>query len=167
MDIDCVDWHREGDSSTAADQQHLPDAIRVNSVGQMVRLIDLRLANDRIRRLRIFGHGDPGVQGLGNSISSQTHLYNQITTDTGTRVTYANVLGGLRGKFAQGAWVELHGCSVGAGAAGWNLLKGLAQLWQVKVAAGVVDQDDGGGFEGAYYRVAWPDGRVYSRRGHP
>ena len=167
MNIDCVDGYSDPTMDMFHEQLG-PAALRVDTVGQMVKAIEQQLGKDfLIRRLRIFGHGIPGAQGLGNSYHLfETALYRQITLEIGDRAEYANVLGRLRGKFEQHGWVELHGCSVGAGANGWNLLKALARLWQAKVAAGVVEQWTTPGFEGAYYRVAWPDGRVYARHGH-
>jgi hypothetical protein len=167
INIDCVDWHTADDEAMTILQQRLPNPILVNSVGQMVNLIEGRLRpNGRMRRLRIFGHGIAGVQGLGNSHNLyDTNLYNQISLGIGSEVLYANMLGRLRDKFAAGGWAELMGCSVGGGANGWNLLKALAKLWQVNVAAGTVEQNVDAGFE-VQYRVAEPNGAVHTRHGH-
>ena len=167
INIDCVDWQSTGDAYVSVIQRRLPAALKVNSVGQMVNLIEQRLgSNRRMRRLRIFGHGISGVQGLGNSGSLfQTNLYNQITIGSNSEVLYADILGRLRTRFLSGGWAELHGCNVGASAVGWNLLKGLARLWQVNVAAGTSLQTTAAGFEVAY-RVAQPNGQVRWRRGN-
>ena len=170
INIDCVDCYRvdRNDLAVRIFQQRLPDALRVSSIGHMVDLIEGRLgAAGKMRRLRIFGHGIPGAQGLGNSYHLfTTDLYNQITLRPGNEVGYADVLGRLTPRFDRGGWVELQGCSVGGGPQGWNLLKALAELWQVNVAAATVCQTPDAGFE-VQYRVAERGGRVHTRRGNP
>lgn len=61
--------------------------------------------------------------------------------------------------------MELHGCSVGQGEPGRQLAIALAQLWNVRVAAGTVLQNTNAGFETAYI-VAHPNGRIEQREGN-
>lgn len=118
--IDCVDWSITNDEAMRVFQARLPNALRVNSVGQMVRLIEQRLGDrGQIRRLQIFGKGIAGAQGLGNSRTLfQANLYNQISIGADSEVHYRDILGRLTSRFIRGGWAELHGCRVGAGAPG-------------------------------------------------
>jgi hypothetical protein len=130
----------------------------------MVRFIERYLnPNDLIRRLRVFGHGSRGRQGLGRS-RTQGPGYLEIRM-AGGQLQYQDELVRLQGRFAAGGWAELHGCSVGDGSEGRALVVALARLWHVSVAAGTFAQWPGGGFEVSYI-VARRDGRVVERLGH-
>jgi hypothetical protein len=164
FDIDCIDGTGTDGLARELDRK-FPAALRVNSVGQLVRSVESRLGGNqnRIRRLRVFAHGSPGSQGLGRS-RDPGPPYRSIRSAGGS-LQFATELGRLRSRFASGGWAELHGCSVGAGSAGRSLVVSLASLWGVNVAAGTVVQQPGNpGFE-THYVVASPNGSVRERRG--
>ncbi len=171
LDLDCVDATGR-DETVAWFRQHLPHALRVHSIGHMVRSVQQHLGEaGRIRRLRVFGHGAPGIQGLGRSHEYHPKRpYLNIQVSKG-QLQYRDVLSDLQGRFSTArprGWVELHGCQVGAGGAGGPgqaLALALAQLWQVPIAAGAVIQNTDAGFETCYI-VAYPNGRVQWRTGH-
>ena len=155
--IDCVDSMGQ-DENGHYRRLILPDAIRINTIGQMVSAILGRLGQgDRIQRLRVFGHGCPGYQGLGNSERASSDWYHSISMHYWRQ--QSPVLSRLCGHFAPDGWVELSGCHVGQGSAGQALLLHLAQLWGVEVAAGVEYQSPDPGLEGPV-PVAFPDGTV-------
>ncbi len=160
MNIDCVDAGGiKNDEAMRIYRRNMPNALHVHSVGHMVRSIE--------QRLRIFGHGMPGAQGLGQSLYAlgpKSRSY-RIIQMAGNQLEYANVLASLHGRFAQGGWVELHGCEVGQGEPGRRLTRALAQLWGVNVAAGTVIQNTSAGFETRYI-VARPDGHVSEHTGN-
>jgi hypothetical protein len=132
--IDCVDGTGRDDNGFYR-RRILPTAIRVNTIGHMVDAIVARLGHsDRIRRLRIFGHGSPGRQGLGNSSVGGIWTHEISLAYFAVQRPY---LERLCGHFAPGGWVELSGCEVGACTTGANLLRSLAILWDVHVAAGI------------------------------
>lgn len=173
IDIDCVDGTGR-DEVVAEFRTMYPRALRVHSVGHMVRSILGRLGSGgAIRRLRVFGHGAPGVQGLGRSQGGNkaTLTYHSISIFAGV-LRYRDILSQLTARFhhwnENGAnrlgWVELHGCNVGAAGQGDGLVRLLAGLWRVNVAAGTGYQISQPGFEG-YYVVAHPDGTVHTKLG--
>jgi hypothetical protein len=109
-----------------------------NGVAQMVTDIKNALAGGQIDVLRIWGHGGPGLQNVtaGASGSSANADFSGLTQDN-----YKTVgIDGLTGQFTADGWVELRGCSVGAGDPGKQLLTGLASLLGVNVYAGDVTQ---------------------------
>ncbi len=166
MDIDCVD-STGNDETVKTFRRALPMALRVHTVGHMVRSIEHQLGLGRankLRRLRVFAHGSPGEQGLGRSQNVQAVNYLSIRM-SGNELSYRDVLASLQGRFASGGWVELHGCSVGQGEPGRRLTLALARLWRVNVLAGTVTQYTSAGFETSYI-VAHPNGQVQERSGH-
>lgn len=132
------------------------DALVVDTVFDMVDRIERRLGSGlKIKRLRVFGHAAPGVQGVGVLRSSQIDISTGRITDISVsdagRFIMANTgppLDRLTGRFAGDGWVELHGCNVAAGAAGTQLLEYLARLWNVTVKGSQDFQYPGGGLEG-------------------
>lgn len=166
IDIDCVDGTGT-DEAMVLNRALFPDALRVHSVGHMVRSILAVLSQRRLRRLRIFAHGDPGRQGLGRSAQigqiGVDYLALQLRDD-GT-LAHRELLGQLRGKFLPGGWAELHGCSV-AGEDGQRLLRELAKAWQVNVAAGIGVQHSAAGWEGNYLVAHAYTEVVDIKRGH-
>ncbi|MBI3681900.1 MAG: DUF4347 domain-containing protein [Acidobacteria bacterium] len=163
MSIDVVDGNPSPDDNgfVQAAQDALQGEVRVNTVGHMVGQIIRRLGqNGRIRRLRVFGHGNPGSQGLGQSHSNWSPTHN-LAVRSGV-LQYATKLGELRNRFEPGGWAELHGCEVGAGVAGQLALFELARAWGVPVKASRTDQYVGGGLEGQVI-VVWPNGHFELR----
>jgi hypothetical protein len=165
IDIDCVDGTGT-DPESQVDRRLYPRALRVHSLGHMVDSILgylLAAGSPRIRRLRVFAHGAPGRQGLGQSAGGPdaTAHYREISIEY---LRYVDILARLRGHFERGGWVELHGCRVGAGIAGHELVRTLSAVWQVRVAAGMGDQTIDPGFEGKYI-VGLPNGTVQVKFG--
>lgn len=109
-----------------------------NGVAQMVSDIKKALADGQIDVLRIWGHGGPGLQNVtaGADGSSANADFSGLTQDNYDKVG----IDGLTGLFAQGASIELRGCSVGDGDPGKKLLTGLAAMLGVDVYAGDVTQ---------------------------
>ena len=109
-----------------------------NGVQQMVSSVQSALGGNSIDALRIWGHGGPGLQNVtaGASGSSANSDFSGITTDNFTQLGLQQ----LAPLFGSGAWVELRGCSVGAGGAGNALLLDLASLLGVPIYAGEVTQ---------------------------
>lgn len=154
------------------------DAFLVDTAQDMVQRIGLRLGPGlKIERLRIFGHGGPGVVQLGRLMHARVDPTGQVTVPgvSNSRVTSdlnrlimlgpegdilnGQFLRGLRDRFARGGWCELHCCNVAARQKGKDLLKALARLWNVNVAGSEDLQYPGRGLEGTRY-VARPNGTV-------
>lgn len=189
MNIDVLSSTYVNDPAIVAFGSALPHALRGEYVADMVDRICERLgAIGRIRRLRIIGHGGPGLVmvGGGNVRSWTPGFYTQREmlercalhilgvwprefTGRQTGRTWRDYpllndlsLRRLASKFSPGGWAELHGCHVAEGDAGKELLKQLAALWGVSVKAGTGEQFAGGGFENEVF-VAAPDGRLQRR----
>ncbi len=152
MNIDVIDGLGH-DTATNMDRSRYPHAIRAESVSGMVIAIINRLGGNRLHRLRIFGHGTPGAQGVADSFH-MTSPNTFISVDAGGRLQHAPILSLLIASFGENAFVELHGCSVARGYQGKMLLCQLSALWRVRVRGGIQDQDTSPGFEG---RVATAD----------
>jgi hypothetical protein len=126
-----------------------PDHIPVNSVWSMVDGIIARMGATRtpngasgpvaIGLLRIVGHGEPGLQAIGNSHDTQNRRQ-FISLDGHGHLNNREALTRLRGFFAANAVVELHGCQVG-GRGFEALRRALKALWGVSVRASAIDQD--------------------------
>ncbi len=137
----------------------LPNALVVNSVYDMVQKIRSQLGRQaRIRRLRIFSHGAPNFVVIGHiqypralQLGNIDILdWDRVMTSRRGRIINEGTLAGIRGRFATGGWVELHGCSI-AGQQGNELLRGLADVFGVPVLAGSGLQYPGGGLEEPVY----------------
>ncbi len=156
MNIDVIDG-LSTDEAMRNNRQILRGEIGVITVSDMVDKILHRLGSDKLRRLRVFGHGGAGMQGLGNSRDAvRTYATERLLTVQGSQLLHGETLRQLQGKFEAGGWVELRGCQVGSDSSGGLLLQELANLWGVPVKAGVPTQHPGGGFEGTVV-VAWPN----------
>lgn len=132
------------------DQVAHPNAILVSDVNQMVNQILARAGTGpNISRLRFFGHALPGYQGMANSYSSNK-IPQFIAIDRHGHLVNRADLERLRGHFAPNAVVELHGCNVALGHHGRELLRQLAELWNVRVRGGAERQftDSGDLIEG-------------------
>jgi Domain of unknown function (DUF4347) len=147
IEVTVVD--RSTDPANTIARQTYPDSIPAYSVQSMVDGIQQRLASAArqsptepvvIGRLRIVGHGSPGLQGMGDSLTTQNPRQ-LIALDRHGHLLNRGVLLQLRGRFARDARVELHGCSAGRGRQGAALLHQLKALWGVGVYAGSVDQN--------------------------
>lgn len=188
-----IDIISEGPSTDVAIlnvRQSLPNAIVCVNIPDMVDRIQRQLgAQGSIKRLRIFGHGAPGLACVGNvpATLSLANENQQIQMNSSKIITLIEQIGInrqgvvmqrnhallnedrlalLRGRFSRQGWVELHACKVAHGAPGEALLKKLASVWQVQVKGGVVDQVAGGGLEGTSL-VAYPSGQIQSRPPSP
>ena len=122
------------------DQIDHPGAVLVSDVNQMVNQILVRAGTGpTISRLRFFGHAIPGYQGVANSYSSRK-IPQYIAIDRNGHLVNRADLERLREHFAPNAIVELHGCNVGLGHHGRELLRQLADLWNVRVRGGAERQ---------------------------
>lgn len=137
-----------------------------NGVAQMVTEIE-RICRDRcslMHLLRVFGHGTQGLMGIsiGHGRDPRYDPNLQSTIDATNFSLIEPDLKRLPSLFTGNASVELHGCSVGGGSEGDKLLQDLADLWGVKVKAGVHAQVSGTKstqekFEGSF-KTASPNG---------
>ena len=181
--IDVVSDGPSSDVAILAVREVLADELTCTSVLDMVDQVQGRVGvSDRIGRLRIFGHGNPGIVCIGR-VSASTSLSSLNMTDlskiigvvrqegvaqTGetVRTSYPlfneDALRRLAPKFSRDGWVELHACRAASGELGEQLLRRLAELWQVLVKGGIEDQFAGGGIEGMAI-VAFPNGSVQRR----
>jgi hypothetical protein len=152
IDINVIDFD-PNDQTCMTARTTYPDHILASSVWSMVDGIKNRLGltgsstavPTLMGRLRIIGHGEPGLQAIGNSHDTQNtrqfigldrhgHLYNR------------HVLSELRGYFAPNARAELHGCNVGLH--GERLRLALERLWGVRVFSSAAAQySDTPGFD--------------------
>jgi len=142
MDFVVIDNSNVDNGALDIDRQFHPHAIRANSVHNMVNQILSRLHGDTIGNLVLWGHGQPGLQGMGsgNDLNHPARDHARIIAMMGGRLLNENQLARLNGHFANDALVELHGCRVGAHAVGRALLLRLADLWGVTVQADASDQ---------------------------
>ncbi len=188
--IDIVSTGSSEDIAILNVRNQLSDELVCNSVIGMVSQIEQQLSpNEQIRRLRMFGHGAPGLICIGSvpatlTLSSAQQVLDQnadktlrvvhhvIQNDRGQTVRDAypllneHSLQRLTSRFAAGAWAELHACNVAEGALGEALLKSLARMWNIMVKAGTGDQVIGGGLENTVV-VAYPNGSIIRRAPPP
>lgn len=162
-------------------RRRMPHGLLVTSVSGMVQSISNRLTGrDRLKRLRIFGHGSPGHQVVGHvsltyDRGDTTYNYDRdsgkilaaverrlSSGSTQHLLLNGDALERLAPLFVRGGWVELHGCNVAALTVGQNLLRKLARVLQVSVKASENLQYCGGGLEGTTV-VARPSGRTETR----
>jgi hypothetical protein len=122
----------------ALGNQRAPNPVEVEGVPQMVNAMLERCGREThsIRAVRIFGHGVPGCQFIGCG-NQEPEFDTQKLGLNRFRKTLYNLasLTLLRGYFAQGGNVVLHGCRVAEGSLGQIFLEKLSMLWQVSVAA--------------------------------
>jgi len=146
IQINVVD--RSNDTSLAVARQTYPDHIPANSVWEMVDGILERIgrarsadgtANVVIDFLRIVAHGNVGVQYMGDSHNTSNRRQ-MIAVDSSGHLMNRGTLVRLRGYFAVGATVELHGCHAGAEHWGQELVRDLETLWGVRVRASAATQ---------------------------
>ncbi len=105
--------------------------LRVDSVDDMVTKVIANAGGDKIRKLVIYGHGNKGliVVGSGQDGSVAGKIIN------GNQADWEPHLSKLNGKFTNDGEIFLGGCNVGAGDAGANKLKKIADITGVKVSA--------------------------------
>jgi hypothetical protein len=83
---------------------------------------------DCIKELNFRGHGGSGNQSVGGGVN----VDGDKEIDTGGE-EWKEALKGLKGKFCEGATINLWGCNVGAGEPGANKLKQIADYFGVTV----------------------------------
>lgn len=133
-----------------------------NGVSHMITQVRNAAGGRKIGLLRIYGHGLPGGQivSAGRGVSGGAATHGSALTGQAVRVM-TNEWGQLAQAFAPYGSCELHGCRVGQGARGADLLRELANLWRVPVSAGVETQHTGRGATGRFegpVRTAYPGG---------
>jgi len=115
-----------------------------NGVGQaMVSVAQQVKGAESIVLLRLYAHGAPG----GINVSAGVDDYDADLAGI-SNSNFHQIRGSLnfiKGKFAPFSSVGFHGCQVGRGSAGRNLVRKLADVWQVPVTAAVRYQLVGGG----------------------
>jgi hypothetical protein len=158
MEIVVIDGSDNDNSYLKMHRAAVSDALIVSSVENMVnRIRELLGVSGRMGRLVIVGHGNSGVIGVGDGeggrnphLAGHLQVGEQITeASPGLQVIELDARGNLRGRtslglltgrFVPGAVVELQGCQIARGHAGRELLRQLADLWQVTVRASVDSQ---------------------------
>ena len=151
IDLDVIDGLGT-DGFVQESRRTFPHAIRASSVSQMVIAIIDRLGPNQLRRLRIIGHGAPGLQGVADS--HNTWEPNRLIRVIGRELQNPTILSMLAASFGPRGFAELHGCEVARGYPGKLLLADLSALWRVPVRGGVNDQTNRPGFEGRYHTAA-------------
>lgn len=119
-------------------QNDAPNPMEVASVPEMVNMMLERCGRQphSIRAVRIFGHGVPGCQFIGCGNQEPEFDSQKLGLNPFRKILYNHAsLTQLRGYFAEGGNVVLHGCNVAAGSIGQIFLEKLAMAWQVSVAA--------------------------------
>lgn len=107
-----------------------PGCLRVTSVKDMVdKVLNSLKPDEKIQRLVLYGHGQPGVIGIGDGMGWETGKH--INSDT----AWQNELKRLKGKFTDDGEIFLGGCNTGANEAGSNKLKEVADVTGVTVKA--------------------------------
>ena len=116
-----------------------------NGVGQMVTNVTRLAKLGEVRVLRLWSHGFPGGQGVsqgypdarisvrGQRVGISRSNFDDVAPELARLVPY----------FGVGGWMELRGCSVGAGDDGSGLLSMLATLVKVPVWAAIKSQPIG------------------------
>lgn len=174
INIDVVADGGEFDHAILRAADMIDGEVRCSSVSDMVQKVRQRAGDQKIRRLRVYAHGNAGVVACGRSPvqlsldNSAQHIerhqgiyiaaYHHRATDGSGRVrdTYPILndltLRRLRGMFERSSeregYVELHVCNVAEGPLGEALLQGLANILRCRVYGSPDRQVAGGGFEG-------------------
>jgi len=127
IDIYCVADH-EFDETMWVDGLLTQGEVGIASVADMVAKVQARCAGgDRIRELRVFGHGDEWGQYFGADwVNEQTAMHR-----------FRPQLEQLRGLFGPGGFMTLGGCDVGEAAA---LLRALFAIVGVPAQAFMAKQ---------------------------
>jgi hypothetical protein len=128
-----------------------------NGLAQMVSSVQ-EVTTEAIQALRIWGHGGPGSQTVtGGTAGDAAQDFAGIDTEN------FGQLQPLAPLFDPNGWVELRGCSVGAGNEGAALLLDLAALFNVSVYGATTTQA-GTGWDGPVTR-ATPSGSLSTGMG--
>ncbi|HYP06868.1 MAG TPA: peptidoglycan-binding protein [Bryobacteraceae bacterium] len=130
-----------------------------NGVPIMVNRVIRAAGANRVGLLRIYGHGNRGLQivSAGRGVAGGSATHHAGLTARSVREMRGD-LERLRPVFAVYGSAELHGCSVGRGPDGRSLLHELADVWNVPVTAGVQTQHVG---RGATFRFEGPTVTAY------
>jgi hypothetical protein len=117
-------------------------------------------APNRIEALRIWGHGDIGMQNISAGMNGHALKYNRTGLSMDAVWENETTLRRLKGRFSPGGRAELRGCATGRGADGVAFMKKLAEVWNAKVYA-AVELQPGTGLDwfGPVYEVT-PGGRA-------
>lgn len=156
--IDVVDGSMRDNGFLRQNRAFHPHAVACVSVASMVANVITRASGCRIKRLRIFGHGSPGHQGVGGG--RRLGPAQELTVTLFGHLQNLAELTKLIPHFQGDALVQLHGCSVGKSWRGRSLVRRLADLWHVRVQAALGKQyaDIQDAYEGTDYVEA--DGTI-------
>lgn len=131
-------------------------------VGSLMQQILSASERAPIGVLRIFGHGNRGLQivSAGHGVTGGSAAHGSALTISSARLLRRE-LQSIRPAFAAFGSAELHGCNVAGDRTGRQLLRDLADAWEVPVSAGAHRQRTGRGatfrFEGSVH-TACPGG---------
>jgi hypothetical protein len=113
-----------------------------NGIAVVMSMISGRAGKGNVALLRLHGHGGSGTQGItSGTIDGIPHMAD-LSVDNFTQLQ--SDLATIKHIFVEFGSVELHGCSVGSGGRGKDLLNKLAVTWGVPVTAGIKTQFAGG-----------------------
>lgn len=111
-----------------------------NGVGQAIQ--DIISQGSGVFLLRMHGHGAPG--NIGMSDGRGVPGYHRTDFDSSTIGQVEAELRRMRSVFGPHGCVQLMACDTGQGPNGRNLLRRLANIWNVPVSAGIQTQFAGG-----------------------
>lgn len=149
--ISCVSW-ASPDINAKIHNATNHSVVKVTSVEHFVNSViekAMPFGPKSIKRIKIFGHGSPGVQEVGGS-----SCHGEIKLDSSSQfVGWKNgkripnfhgsrerLLRRIRPHLRHDAVIELRGCKVGRGKSGTALLRKLYHVWGVRVEASTRDQ---------------------------
>ncbi|MFL5296089.1 MAG: peptidoglycan-binding protein [Phenylobacterium sp.] len=173
--VDCVDVFDEGLYKHQAQVvlQTNTKPLFIGGMSNGLAQVEADLGHQRdLFLLRFIGHGCPGVQGLGIGLGGWIeprpggkpliHFFKGERSRVKGSAARRAGWDGLTRIFGPYASVELHGCHVGAGKVGHQLLASLAKVLRVPVTASSASQHQAVGFDGPTITV-WPPGMTASR----
>lgn len=140
ISIDTIDSDTKNDDGFLAKERALHHGyIATHDVRSFVSNVLHRAGAHKIALLRVFGHGNVGIQAVGGG--QRPAFWSQVIgVDAKGRLMNADLLSHLRGRFTTDAVVQLHGCDVAAQKSGLLFIGSLARLWHVRVQAAVAEQ---------------------------
>jgi hypothetical protein len=133
MNIDLVDVAFASER-LAFEGQH-KNMVKAGSVAIGIDQVLGLLNTSKLHRLRIHGHGMPGVQIMGAGKTDKPPRDQVISYSHKHGLRGGAQLQRLRGHFSKYGLIELHGCNVANGHNGKELLWLISNLLQVSVRA--------------------------------
>lgn len=127
---------------------HSPNPLGAKFVLNQAKLISQQMRQP-IQKMRLYGHGAPGIQGMGRGNWSKVTDWNAVRSYDA--ISHANVdalypeIATLGQCFASDGILEFHACDTGGGTEGDRLLGKMAKYLGRTVFAGINTQYSMGG----------------------